>query len=212
MKLAMLIALSVAVVSVCNGQQSKIATRNTFRWNVKDSQELDRRDRISQLKSLSVAQRKAILDAILRLFQPATGEENTHTRAEWLAIAADTRIKLVDLNGDGVPEVIAQADDDESCSPTGNCPFWVLMKSGESYLPILAHRIAQTFTIQRSKSNGFNDIVLGMHGSATQMGLFVYRFSRGRYQECGCYNADWVRMVGDDQEELKEPDITPCKR
>jgi hypothetical protein len=47
--------------------------------------------------------------------------------------AADFRIKLVDLNGDHIPEVIAQITGRFWCSPTGNCPFRVFRKSGKTY-------------------------------------------------------------------------------
>jgi hypothetical protein len=47
-------------------------------------------------------------------------------------VAGETRVKYVDLDGDGKPEVIAQAGGEKSgCSPTGNCPLWVLRRRGE---------------------------------------------------------------------------------
>jgi hypothetical protein len=51
-----------------------------------------------------------------------------------------------------------------------------------------------------------------MHGSATEQGLFVYRFANGRYRRSACYDANWQRLVGDEWQDLKEPMITPCGR
>ena len=48
----------------------------------------------------------------------------------------------------------------------------------------------QTFQIQRSRSNGFRDIVVEMHGSATQRTLRLLRFGNGKYHEGGCYDAN----------------------
>jgi hypothetical protein len=173
---ALVLVLSAA--TSC-GQQSSAVHAGPFHWNPDDSQELGGEDRISQMKSLNSMERERILDAIIQELKLNMREVATHTEQKWSAIAADTRIKLVDLNADGIPEVIAQASGDELCSPTGNCSFWVFMRSGSRYKLILDAHARQTFTIQKSRTNGFLDLVLGMHGSATEQGLFVYRFANG---------------------------------
>jgi hypothetical protein len=61
--------------------------------------------------------------------------------------------KMIDLNGDGLPEVVAQGM--IGCGATGNCPFGVLRKAKQGYELILKGE-AQTFTIQKSNSNGFH--------------------------------------------------------
>jgi hypothetical protein len=206
---ALILVLSAA--TSC-GQHSSAVHVGPFHWNSNDSQELGGEDRISQLKSLNSVERERILDAIIQELKPNKGEVDIHTEHEWSVIAAETRIKLVDLNGDGIPEVIAQASDNELCSPTGNCSFWVFMRSGSRYELILDTDARQTFTIQKSRTNGFLDLVLGMHGSATEEGLSIYRFVNGRYQTSDCYNANWRRLVGDEWQDLKKPVITPCSR
>jgi hypothetical protein len=123
----------------------------------------------------------------------------------------DTRVELVDLNGDGIPEVIAQGTNKLGCSPTGNCPFWVFQKSGGEYRFLVSLGAIQTFKIQRTRSGGFRDIVVEMHGSATQRTLRLLRYSQGKYHKAGCYDAKWSVLEGDTVRELKEPRLAPCK-
>jgi hypothetical protein len=120
----------------------------------------------------------------------------------------DTPIELVDLNGDGILEVIAQGTTKEGCSPTGNCPFWVFQKSGREYRLLISLRAIQTFQIQRSRSDRFRDIVVGMHGSAFQKTLRLLQYGRGQYHEASCYEANWS---GNTPADLKEPQLTPCE-
>lgn len=124
--------------------------------------------------------------------------------------AAATRVKLVDLNGDGIPEIIAQGIA-KVCSPTGNCPVWVFQRVASGYKVILERGAVQSFTVQPTRSNGYFDIVLGMHGSATEQALYLYRFGQRRYRKTACYDANWSYLDENGKvHELKEPRITPC--
>jgi len=204
------LALLAAMVAVVNGQQPAPAAKppnGAFHWNSSDLKVLGSGDSIKLSKSLSPAERQALLKAVIGQFKTY---DVRHTEEEWLAIAGDTRIKLVDLNGDGVPGVIAQGSGDLSCSPTGKCDFWVFSRVGETYKVILEREAIENFTVQPTLTNGYHDIVLGMHGSATEQELFVYRFTNGRYRKSACYYAYWQRLVGGKLQHFKEPVITPC--
>ena len=123
---------------------------------------------------------------------------------------SDARIKYVALDSDGKSEVIVQAGDSTSCSPTGNCAFWILRWRGNSYFPLLRAE-AQTFTLQPSHTHGFLDIVLTRHGSAFESEVKVYRFDGESYQEGECYTAEWEKLGADGEfRKLKEPKLTPC--
>ena len=137
--------------------------------------------------------------------------ENGQLSDELRDIAAETRIAFVDLTGHGRNEVIAQAGGEKSgCSPTGNCPLWVLRRQRDGYHIILDASSAQTFTIQPHRTSGFNDLVLRMHGSATESGLTLYKFNGSSYGDVACYDENWE--VADESGQfhhLKEPRITP---
>src|SRR5262245_48204554 len=143
-------------------------------WNWRESQELVASTQsLATFKEISEPERAKLLNALAEQFK---GEAQPNERA------AKTRIKFLDLNGDGVPEAICQSFDTESCSPTGNCSFWIFQKSGTGYKLLLSKRAIQTFTIQNGQTSGYYDVVLGMHGSATEQGLTVYQFRDGRYR------------------------------
>ena len=135
----------------------------------------------------------------------STGEITSE--AELQQAVLDTRTALIDLNDDGVAEVVAQGMVD--CGATGNCPFWIFRKTKLGY-ELLLDGEAQTFTIQNSKTNGFHDIVLSTHGSSSSGSLVDYHYDEGAYQQAGCYDYDWTVLEGDNVREVKEPRITPC--
>ncbi|HYL82857.1 MAG TPA: hypothetical protein VE263_01380 [Candidatus Angelobacter sp.] len=176
-----------------------------FHWNWKDWQELSADQSLRKVK-LTFRQKKAIASAITEQIRPMMADLEIRSEAQLQKAALDTRVKMIDLNGDGVPEVVAQAM--VNCGATGNCPFWVFRKVGRSYELILDGG-AQTFTIQKSGAR-FADIVLSSHGSASSGGLAHYRYHDGVYERVGCYEYDWTSWEGDEVRELKEPRITPC--
>ena len=168
-----------------------------FHWNAQDIQELSGKDRIEVTKALTLDQRKSLIDALVVQLRSSRRIGDAASARELLETANETRVKLIDLNGDGVPEVIAQASDDEFCSPTGNCAFWVFLRSSSEYRIILERHAIQEFEVLPTRTNGFNDLVLGQHGSATESGLYIYRFAKGRYRKGPCYDVNWERLVGD---------------
>lgn len=185
---------------------------NGFHWDWRKV-ERDNWESIGQSKDLSANACAGLIKALVSQLRSYMPELNIQSEQELREVAARTRIKAVDLSGKGVREFLAQAGFQSACSPTGNCESWVLRQIGSEYSVIL-HRIAtQTFTIQPTSTNGFHDLVLGQHGSATEQGLTLYRFDGAKYQKAGCYVANW-EILGEDGEyhQLEEPRITPCSR
>lgn len=124
--------------------------------------------------------------------------------------AEQTRVKFIDLNSDGVPEVIAQPIG--NICGVANCPLYVFQKTGANYRVILKKGAAQTVTVQRTRTKGYVDVVVGMHGSATEEGLIVYQFSEGQYRRTHCYNESFAEVgKAGEVHELETPRITPCK-
>jgi hypothetical protein len=121
-----------------------------FQWDWKDSQEL-KADQSLRNAKLAEQQRDAIAEQLRPMVADLGFEFGSES--ELRKAAQDTRIKMIDLNGDGLPEVVAQGM--IGCGATGNCPFGVLRKAKQGYELILKGE-AQTFTIQKSNSNGFH--------------------------------------------------------
>jgi hypothetical protein len=102
------------------------------------------------------------------------------------------------------------------CGATGNCPFWAFQKSGNGFEKILDTRGKdgiggiEVFTIEADTTNGFHDLVLGAHDSASERTLLLYRYDGKKYRVSGCYLASWVSTENGRWQQLKLPEITPC--
>jgi hypothetical protein len=177
-----------------------------FKWDWREKQKLER-DQSLRNAELAGSERKAIASSISAQLRPNMADLEIGSDQQLWKAALDTRIKMIDLNGDGIPEVIAQGI--VGCSATGNCPFWILQKAQGGYRLLLEGQ-AQTFTVQKTRTNGFLDIVLGRHASATDSILTDNRYMRGVYEGVACYDASWTVLENDKVRELQEPSITPC--
>jgi len=181
-----------------------------FHWDWRRSEELTYRQSLRRAK-VSKTERAAIARAIANQLRPDMWDLGIESEQQLEDVALETRVKMVDLNGDGISEVIAQGmGEHANCSPTGNCPFWIFQKSDHEYRLLFSMETIQAFTIERSRSDGFSDIVIATHGSGTQSGIRLLRYGEGRYHLAGCWSADWSVLEGGTVHELKEPRLTPC--
>ena len=189
--------------AICHAQATSAKQTAVFQWNWRDTQSLTGIETVATSKDISADDRAMLLDSLLPQFKNSANPKEQ---------ALQTRVKLVDLNGDGVPELICQASGFDLCSPTGNCAFWIFQKTPAGYRRLLSRGSVQNFTIQPTRTSGFADLVLGMHGSATEQVLSLYRFREGQYRKAGCYDASW-QYLGKDGEyhDSKQPRITPCR-
>jgi len=203
----LLLCVSIIGVSELESQQSSAESANSsFHWSWRKAEEL--RADVHSLRNAKIpdAEKKRIWDAIMLELGPNAEEIEIETGSKIGKLAWDSRVKMTDLNGDGVPEVVAQSMAD--CSPVGNCSVWIFERSTAGYRMILK-AFGQTFTIQPTKTNGYLDVVIGSHSSATEQGLLEYRYKNGRYRENACYIADWEILEGESIRQLKEPQINP---
>jgi len=111
------------------------------------------------------------------------GGDLLETDGTSVAAAKKAGITLIDLNGDGKPEVIVRQSG-SFCSATGNCQTFVLTKKDGKYVELL-EEVAQTYAIPGQSTGGFKDFVLGFHNSAEESALILFRMAEGRYQEVG---------------------------
>lgn len=176
-------------------------------WNWRHVQELYASESLRNAK-LSPSEKRAIAEAVSAQLRPGMSGLEIESEDRLQAAAMDTRVRVMDLNLDGVGEIVAQAM--VSCSATGNCPFGIFRKTGARYHSLLEAE-AQTFTVQKSGTNGFKDILLGLHGSATESTLTEYKFREGTYEETGCYEARYIPAGSDKARGIPEPIVSPCK-
>jgi hypothetical protein len=186
------------------GASSSVAEK--FQWNWRQSQELTA-ERSLRSANLPKIEKASLAKALANQLKPMMADLGIESDKQFQEAILDTRIEMVDLNGDGSPEVIAQGI--PGCSPTGNCPFWIFQRMTHGY-KLLLDGFGQTFTVQRSRTNGFRDIVVAMHGSSTESTLTLYRYASSRYHDVECYEAAWSVLEGDTTRQLKEPRISPC--
>lgn len=178
---------------------------NPLHWNWGKQEYLTGKQSIGRNKNLAPPERERLVVAIAARLRDGIASEEELRR-----VAAETRIKYVDLDQDGKPEVIAQAGEGtHGCSPTGNCTFWVLRGRGPKY-EVLLEALAQTFTVQPTRTNHFSDIVLNIHGSAFETEAREYKFDNNTYRETDCYDVLWASCSDDDCPRLTKPRFTRC--
>jgi hypothetical protein len=194
------ISLLVGVATCAVAQDSHLSG--------KKPREIASENEIRSSKQLSPADRTLLIRAIAADLRPEMNDFGIDSEKQLLSQAAHTRIELVDLDGDGTPEVFVQSSGPETCGAVGNCLFWIFKKTNGIYKPILSGG-AQTFSIEDTSTNGFRDVTLGLQDSATEDHLYPYRFSNGMYRKYGCYVEKWTKELGGPM--LKRPIVTKCK-
>ena len=204
-------ALLILLARLAPCQQ--IVASEDFHWDSRHWQELSWKQSISrqQFSPSLKSDLMATLIAQMREDQSGSDRRDQLSEKQMRQAAREARIVFVDLAERGINEVIAQAGDDAQCSPTGNCSLWVLRREKHGYHVILSAPSAQTFTIQSDRTHGFHDLVLGMHRSAFESELRLFKFDGARYKQAGCYEASWefIDEHGNSQH-LKEPRLSPC--
>lgn len=179
-----------------------------FHWNWRDAGELSA---LQDLTNVRLTQHERFQLASLIKSDIGTDladEDEVGSKSILPAVFVETRVALVKLHPGSTPDVVAQWMGNGLCSPTGNCPFWIFERRTGSYKLILKG-FGQTFTVQSTRTNGYKDIVLAAHGSATSSGLTLYKYNANKYREAGCFDAEWTVLEGDTIRELKEPRVTP---
>lgn len=177
-----------------------------FHWDWRDAQELRARESLRNAQ-MDSADKSAIVEALEPVIRPYLADLGDESQKRLEEEALNTRVKLIDLDRDGTPEVVAQAM--VACGASGNCPFWVLQKKPDCYKLLLEDTV-ETFTVQKTRTNGFSDIVLASHDSAFEQTIDVYRYEGGAYKDAGCYDAVVAVLDGDVIRRLPEPRLKPC--
>jgi hypothetical protein len=171
-----------------------------FRWSEHLAHELDYKHTIATAKELSPEERAEMLAFVLNRFKHPVGTHDAEmfediSNRKMLKLAGDTRIESVNLDGDGATEIIAQGNGLGPCGATGNCVLMVLQSTPAGWKVLLDTRAGkdghgvEKIRLMDTVTNGFHDIVLASHVSATERDLEVFRFSAGKYRRSACYYA-----------------------
>jgi hypothetical protein len=184
--------------------------RISFDWNSPKFHELGFfRGRLAQASSLSTDSKSALIRAIETHLRPQMSGLEIGDERELRDIVKQSRVELVDLNEDGVPEVIVQPIGLKAgCGATGNCPFWIFTRNLKGFHLILDTG-GQMYRVERSSSNGYSDLAVASHDSASEKTILGFRFKDGQYREMACYRAWWSTPNG---KMLSRPTIGSCPR
>ena len=210
------ISIAVCVGSPVPAQQATEATH--FHWSQRKAYELPYHATVARSTELNPAEKSALIRTIKAEIRHFMDDQEIASEKELDTLVRGTRIQLLDLNQDGVPEVLAQAfDSREGCGATGNCTFWVFQKQSDgSYNKLLDTRGKEgiggieLITVETTRTHGFLDFTLAAHDSAAEKDLSVYRFNGRRYVQFACYLASWI----DDRDPTKArqtPAISPIR-
>jgi hypothetical protein len=122
---------------------------------------------------------------------------------------ADASVETVHLGPANEKDLVVT--DQSACSPTGNCSILVLRSAHGRYRVVL-DGIGQSFNIRPSRTNGFRNIELAMHGSATESTVKIYKFNGSRYLRSGCQDVSFETLDKEgNRQELEKPLVTPCR-
>ncbi|HQU82235.1 MAG TPA: hypothetical protein PKY59_03880 [Pyrinomonadaceae bacterium] len=123
--------------------------------------------------------------------------QNDRDFKEWNPITADSlnceellEIKEIDLNRDGKTEIFLSGKNN-LCSAVGNCAFWIFAKDKKGYKKLLYatdYNELEKFgtQIKNSKTNGFPDILLKGHLTASDTSYETYKFDGKKYKQSKC--------------------------
>src|SRR5260370_12672739 len=97
----------VDLVSAASRLSHSLPSAHPFQWDWRETQELKVKQSLRNAK-LAGHDRQAIVAAIAAQLRPGMADLEIGSEQQLRKAALDTRIKMTDLNNDGVPEVIAQ--------------------------------------------------------------------------------------------------------
>ena len=185
-----------------------IAIAADFEWSWRSQEVIGRNDSsVGNTSKLTERDRAALIAAIvLRLQKPMSEQGYSDNRIR--EVASTTRVRFVDPGGEGKPLVFATSLGLEGgCDALVNCPFWIFRHSEDGYISLL-DTVASSYTIQPTSTNGFSDIVIARHLSASESQLTLYNYAEGKYVDAGCYTATWTAVKDG---ETPDPEISRCK-
>lgn len=183
-----------------------VAVAADFVWDWRNQEVIGKSDQsLKNTSKLTEPARAELLDAVvLRLQKPLADRGYGDERIR--EIASTTRLRFVELGG-GKPLILATSLGLEGgCDELNNCPFWIFQHEQDGYVS-LVDTVAASYTVQPTQTNGYSDLVLSRHVSASESRLTLYQYDGKTYAEGGCYVATFAAPKDGD---VGEPEIAGC--
>lgn len=124
------------------------------------------------------------------------------------SLAAYLIAEPLDLNGDGVPELVIRGRN--AICGANNCVAWVYGRTATGYTRLMDAGSIQHLEPQRPRRHGYRDVMTSMHGSAWDGTLTLFRFDGRRYRRTRCFA--YTHRVVDAQgrvRDLEQRRVTP---
>jgi hypothetical protein len=188
-----------------------------FYWSASKAKDIPIGHTLAKETRLNNADKKELARIISERVKETEFADDKLSAKEFQELIWQTRIELVDLNGDGVPEILAQGYSSRmNCGATGNCEFFVFEKTLLGIELLLDTYKGdgsgvELYTVEETSTHGFKDLVLTEHESAFESTLFVYKFDGKRYKKSTCYSARWDYQGKRGFEMRKNPVISLCE-
>jgi hypothetical protein len=196
-----------------------LSPRTHFVWDWRHSQELSYKRTLQNSTELTTQDKTAIRKTISGWVHSHADGDSDNSAVALKALLRNLRIKAVDLNGDGIPEFVVQpTGPNDWCGATGNCVLWIFQRSERDFSLIFDSEqgngvgAAEMFNVLPHRTNGYSDLVLAAHDSASEKTLFLYKFDGRQYRPHECYDADWQTYTNGEVGYSKEPTITTCEK
>ena len=118
--------------------------------------------------------------------------EWTNSTMEVYDCAQMFEAEKIDLNKDGIKEIKIRGKFGNFCGATGNCSEWIFGRTRKSTkYKLLLESGGEYFHVRKSSANGYKDIYITTHDSASSSYHMIYKFSEKRYQENKCWFEDY---------------------
>ena len=101
------------------------------------------------------------------------------------SLAAHLVAEPLDLNGDGVPELVIRGRN--AICGANNCVAWVYGRTSTGYTRLLSAGSIQHLEPQGRRRDGYRDVMTSMHGSAWDGTLALFQFDGRRYRRTRCF-------------------------
>jgi hypothetical protein len=100
-------------------------------------------------------------------------------------------VEKIDLNHDGQLEFMVEGVLGTMLCGASNCPSWVYRKAGNTYKLLLSDS-GSGISLERSSTNGYRDLRVSGHYSASETYVTIHKFDGNKYRAKDCSIHEYV--------------------